>query len=66
MMSVNVVELVRNEFYTCTNIEDGKCAIWWKHPDCEVIRHLLFRLTGDRIYLREQEELRMEQLRVDL
>jgi hypothetical protein len=63
---VQVVALIEGEFYTCTNIEDGKCATWWRHPECEITRQILFAITKNRSYLREREELWMEFLRADL
>jgi hypothetical protein len=55
--------MIENEFYTCSNIEDGKCVIWWKHPECETIRQILFAITKDHSYLREREEIWMEYLK---
>ena len=60
---VQVVALIEGEFDTCTNSEDGKCSIWWKHPECETIRQILFAITKNRSYLREREELWMEYLK---
>jgi hypothetical protein len=57
-----VAELILKEFYTCTNIEDRKCVIWWKHSECETIRQIMFAITKDRSYLREREEIWMEYL----
>lgn len=56
------IALIQSEFH-CSNIEDGKCVIWWKHPECETVRQILFAITRDRIYLREREEIWMEYLK---
>jgi hypothetical protein len=58
-----LVALIEDEFYSCSNIEDGKCSIWWKHPECEVVRQILFAITKDSIYLREREHIWMEFLK---
>lgn len=58
-----LVEQLEEEFYSCSNIEDGKCSIWWKHPECEVVRQMLFTITKKPIYLREREQLWMEFLK---
>lgn len=58
-----IVALIEGEFYTCSNIEDGKCSTWWRHPECETIRQILFAITQNHAYLREREELWMEFLK---
>jgi hypothetical protein len=44
-----VAELILKEFYTCSNIEDRKCVIWWKHSECETIRQIMFAITKDKL-----------------
>lgn len=58
MTAQELIDLVREDYLSCPNMmeTDGKiyCHTWYRHDGCERLRELLFKITGDSIYIRQQ------------
>jgi hypothetical protein len=53
-----IVDQIVEDYKSCPNIMevDGSiyCHTWYRHEDCERLRELLLKITGDKLYIRQQ------------
>ena len=51
-----VINIIKDEYLSCPNVaNDGArivCGTWYRHDDCERLRELILKLTGDVKYKR--------------
>ena len=56
MTTEEIINLIKEDYMSCLNVSESEgkiyCYVWWKHDDCERIRELLFKITGDVRYMR--------------
>lgn len=49
-----VINIIKDEYLSCPNVRnDGArivCGTWYRHDDCERLRELILKLTGDIRY----------------
>jgi len=50
MTAEEIIQLIKDQYYLCPNIEDDICYTWWKHEECEALRSLLYTVTKDEKY----------------
>lgn len=59
-----IIDQIVEEYKRCPNIVESEdklfCYTWWRHDDCERLRELLFKITGNNRYSRPdmREEVR--------
>ena len=58
MTAEEIIQLIKDQYYLCPNIEDHVCYTWWKHEECEALRSLLYTITKDGIYQEPLSKLR--------
>jgi hypothetical protein len=54
MTADEVINIIKDEYFSCPNVQnDGAriiCGTWYRHDDCERLRKLILKLTGDTKY----------------
>lgn len=50
MTAEEIIQLIKDQYYLCPNIQDDICYTWWKHEECETLRSLLYTVTKDSKY----------------
>ena len=53
-----IIQLIKDQYYLCPNIDDNVCYTWWKHEHCETLRSLLYTVTKDPVYIEPLSKLR--------
>ena len=54
MTADEVINIIKDEYFSCPYVQnDGArivCGTWYRHDDCERLRKLILKLTGDTKY----------------
>lgn len=58
MTAEEIIQLIKDQYYLCPNIQDDICYTWWKHEECETLRSLLYIVTKDEKYMEPLTKLR--------
>jgi hypothetical protein len=58
MTAEEIIQLIKDQYYLCPNIQDDICYTWWKHEECETLRSLLYTVTKDEKYSEPLTKLR--------
>lgn len=58
MTAEEIIQLIKDQYYLCPNIQDDVCYTWWKHEECETLRSLLYTVTKDDKYKEPFTKLR--------
>ena len=58
MTAEEIIQLIKDQYYLCPNIQDDVCYTWWKHDECETLRSLLYTVTKDEKYKEPLTKLR--------
>ena len=54
MTAEEIINVIKEDYMSCPNVSnDGSrvlCGTWYRHDDCERLRELILKLTGDVRY----------------
>jgi hypothetical protein len=54
MTAEEIINIIKEDYMSCPNVSnDGArvlCGTWYRHDDCERLRQLILKLTGDVKY----------------